>query len=266
MKDYDGFIIDLDGTIYVGAQPIPGAAEAIVSLLSSGKRVVFTTNNPVKTPRAHALTLRRMGIPVQPDDVVNTLSVLSGFLERQSPGATIYVIGEKALCRHLSRRGFRVVTSPGPGQAVEYVVVSYDRQFNIRKLEWALWFARQGAKFVGTNRDATKPAYGGETPDTGGIVAAVETVIGRELDLVVGKPSLLMLESTQRRMGLPLERCLIVGDRMETDIAMGWQHGVPTALVLTGVTDLDRLRRSPVKPDHVLDSVADLNHASPPWR
>jgi ribonucleotide monophosphatase NagD (HAD superfamily) len=140
-------------------------------------------------------------------------------------------------------------------------VVSFDREFNWEKLTIAFRALRRGALFVATNIDATAPQPEGEVPDAGAVIGALEGCSGRKLDVNVGKPSELMLQATLTRLGLPPEVTLLVGDRLETDIAMGTAAGMRTGLVLSGVTSREGLRGSSLQPDVVLEGLRDL----PAW-
>jgi HAD superfamily hydrolase (TIGR01450 family) len=137
-------------------------------------------------------------------------------------------------------------------------VASFDRTFTYRKLDIGFQALRRGAGFYATNGDATLPVEGGEVPDAASMIAALEACSGRSVDLVVGKPSRVVVDTALRRLGVPAESCFMIGDRLETDILMGQRAGMTTALVLTGVTDIAKVDESPIRPDHVLDSIGDL--------
>ncbi len=136
------------------------------------------------------------------------------------------------------------------------VVVSCDRTFDFRKLNIAFQALRRGACFLAVNADATAPVPGGKIPDAGAVIGALEGCSKRKVELVVGKPSPLMVEAALERLGRPASECLLVGDSLETDILMGHRAGMTTALVLTGVTRRADLAHPPVRPDYVLESIA----------
>jgi NagD protein len=194
-------------------------------------------------------------VPTVSDEVINSSFVLARYLARATPGARCFVIGEPPLSAELAAAGLRVVDGP----AVDWVVVAFDRTFDYRKLDVALQaITRHGARPIGTNPDRTCPVEGGEIPDAAGMIAAVEAVTGRRVDPVVGKPSPITLEVALERLQLPAAACAIVGDRLETDIAMGRAAGLTTVLVLTGVTRAGDPGLARWPPDHVLTSLEEL--------
>lgn len=255
MRRFKGYIFDLDGTIYLGDRAIPGAAEAIAALRAGGARVAFLSNKPIEAAESYAAKLTKLGIPTAPADVLNSSIVMARYLARTAPGCRVYLIGEEPLAQELRRHGIEMVTDP---LQAEYVVTSWDRQFTYRKLDDALQAIRRGARFIATHPDRTCPVEGGEVADVGGMIGAIEGVTGRQVELVTGKPSPVTLQEALALLGLPKEECIMVGDRLETDIRMGREAGMPTAVVLTGVSRREEAERAPWTPDFVLNSVADL--------
>jgi NagD protein len=146
-------------------------------------------------------------------------------------------------------------------EEIEVVVASFDRTFDYHKLNIGFQALRRGARFLATNADRTCPVEGGEIPDAGAVIGALEGCSNRQVELVVGKPSPLIMEIALERLGLPADACLMVGDRLETDIAMGRRVGMSTALVLSGVTRREDLAHSSIQPDYVLESIAELPFA-----
>ena len=251
-----GFIFDLDGTVYLGDHAIPGAVETIADLRRRGLRVVFISNKPLQPGSVYAEKLTRLGIPATPDDVITSGKVLSAYLARTAPGARVFVIGEPPLLEEMQQAGLELCAEPSE---IEYVIAAFDRTFDYRK--WNIAFQAikfHGAHFVATNGDRTCPIEGGELPDCAGVIAALEATTGKTVELIAGKPSPMMIEWGVARLGVPANECLVVGDRLETDMVMGRQAGACTALVLTGVTRRDQLATAPAPPDYVLESVASL--------
>jgi len=252
---YAGYILDLDGTIYLGEQLVPGARETVVWLRAHRRPVVFLSNKPLEPSAHYAAKLTRLGIPATPHDVLNSTQVLMHVLHTQHAGARLFVIGEAALWEELSAAGFTLTREL---EEIDIVVAAFDRTLDYAKLNLAHQALVRGARFFATNADRTCPVEGGDIPDCGPVIAFLETSTGRRVELVAGKPSRAMLDAAVARLGVPLERCLMVGDRLATDMTMGLAAGMDTALVLSGVTTRDLLVASDVHPAYVLKSVQEL--------
>jgi len=252
---FNGYIFDLDGTIYLSDRLIPGAAEAVARLRRRGARCVFLSNKPLQTRGDYAVKLKRLGIPVEDDDVINSSFAMARHLVRTAPGARVYVIGEPPLVREIEAAGMQICDDP---EAIEFVVCAFDRTFHYGKAKTAYNAIMNGARIWATNPDRTCPVEGGELPDCAGIIAHLEAVTEKKCELIAGKPSRIMMEICAERLGLPLDQCLLVGDRLETDMVMGRNAGCKTALVLTGVTTRETLDASDARPDYVIPSVASL--------
>ncbi|HLN63463.1 MAG TPA: HAD-IIA family hydrolase [Symbiobacteriaceae bacterium] len=256
MRRFKGYIFDLDGTIYLGPNAIPGAPETIAELRASGAKVVFLSNKPIEAASTYAAKLTKLGMPTTPAEVLNSSIVMARYLSRTAPGCRVYLIGEEPLAHELRQRGIQIVTDPMQAQ---YVVTSWDRQFTYQKLDDALQaIKRAGAKFIATHPDRTCPVEGGEVADVGGMIGAIEGVTGRKVELITGKPSPVTLQEALDLLGLPKEECIMIGDRLETDVRMGKEAGMAAAVVLTGVSCREDAMRAEWKPDYVLDSVAGL--------
>ena len=250
-----GWLFDLDGTVYLGEALIPGAAETIAALRADGRRVAFLSNKPLYTREEYAAKLTRLGVPATPQDVVNSSIVLARHLQTLDPGAPVFVIGEPPLIGELRAHGFQVRADPD----VRWVVIAFDRTFDYAKLDTALQAVRRhDARLIATNPDRTCPTENGEIPDCAGMMAAVEAVTGKSVEVVVGKPSPIILDVALRRLGVDAADAVIVGDRLETDIVMGKRAGLATVLVLSGITRADDPRIAELRPDLVLPSIRAL--------
>jgi arabinose operon protein AraL len=257
---FKGFIFDLDGTVYLSDHLIPGADKVIRLLRENGKKVVFLSNKPLQTREDYADKLTRLGIPTHPDEVINSTLVMINHLKKNAPGAKLFVVGETPFIEELKKAGFAITEEP---KEIEYVVVAFDRTFDYRKLNIAYQAIKLGARFVATNPDRTCPIEGGEIPDCAGMIAAIEAVTGKKVEAIVGKPSPIMVQTVLEVMGLKPEDCILIGDRLETDIKMGKDAGIATGIVLTGVTDektLKEYRHSSLQPDFVFQSIADVEN------
>jgi len=257
---FKGFIFDLDGTVYVGDQLIPDADRVIRLIRERGRKVVFLSNKPIQTREDYASKLTRLGIPTQPAEVINSTFVMTNYLKKIAPQARLFVVGETPFIEELKRAGFQITDVP---KEIEYVVVAFDRTFDYGKLNIAFQAIRSGAHFVATNPDRTCPVVGGEIPDCAGMIAAIEAVTEKRVEVIVGKPSPLMIQTVLDVLGLRPEDCILIGDRIETDIKMGKEAGIATGIVLTGVTSeemLKEFKHGPLQPDFVFQSIADVEN------
>ena len=252
---YDAYIFDLDGTVYLGEALLPTAGHTITTLRALGRRTVFLSNNPAHTREDYARKLTRLGLPTPPSDVINSSLVMADFLRRKMPGARLFVVGEKPLCDVLVAAGFELTEDP---LRTDAVIASFDRTLVYRKLQIAFDAIRAGARFFATNGDRYCPVPGGGEPDAAATIAAIEACTNTKVEAVVGKPSRYMVDAILGVLGLPPERCIITGDRLETDVAMGLNSGMAAALTLTGATDEAALATSIIKPTYILRQLGDL--------
>src|SRR5262249_19168810 len=230
-----GWLFDLDGTVYRGDVLIPGAAATIAALRSAGRRVAFLSNKPLPTRGAHAAKLTRLGIPTSADGVISSSLVLARHLRTLDAGAPVFVIGEPPLIVELQTHGFEVRTH----HRVRWVVIAFDRTFDYAKLNTALQAVRAGARLIATNPDRTCPTQDGALPDCAGCVEEFAAGPGAPGEVIVGKPSPIILEPALATLAVPAADAVIVGDRIETDIVMGKRGGLATVLVLSGITRAD---------------------------
>lgn len=252
---FKGFLFDLDGTVYLSDRLIPGADRVIRLLRERGRKVIFLSNKPIQTREDYARKLTRLGIPTEPAEVINSTLVMIRYLKKHAPHARLFVVGEEPFVEELRRAGFTIREEP---EKIDYVVVAFDRTFDYRKLNIAFQAIKRGAHFVATNPDRTCPVEGGEIPDCAAMIAAIEAVTRKRVEQIVGKPSPLIIETALETTGLRGEDCILIGDRLETDIRMGREAGIATALVLTGVTDEKTLQSSTIQPNFVFRSIAEV--------
>jgi phosphoglycolate/pyridoxal phosphate phosphatase family enzyme len=252
---YSAYLFDLDGTIYLGDELLPGAAETLAALRAQGRRTIFLSNNPTKTRQQYVEKLTRMGIPATLHDVVNSSFVMVEWLLQHAPQAKLFVVGEEPLKQDLRAAGFQLAEVAGE---IDIVVASFDRTFAYPKLQIAFDAINAGARLVGTNPDRYCPVPGGGEPDAAAMIAAIEACTGATCDPIVGKPSPIMVETIMKRLQLPPQQCMMVGDRLETDIQMGINAGMATALVLTGDADRQKLAASGLQPTLVLERIDGL--------
>jgi HAD superfamily hydrolase (TIGR01450 family) len=255
-----GYIFDLDGTIYLGGELLPGAQRLIDALRELERKILFLSNNPTSSPVRYAEKLTRLGIPTIPDEVINSVDTMTAWLLRYHPEATVFPISEQPLIDALAAAGIRISENP---QEVDIVIASYDRTFDYRKLQIAFDAIRTyGRAFlVTTNPDRFCPFPGGHgEPDAAAVIGAIEGCTGTTLRQNTGKPDPFMIEAALGRMKLDAAECIMIGDRLMTDIRMGIDAGMPTALVLTGETTMEMLLSpaTTVRPSWVLDRVDEV--------
>ncbi len=253
---YDGFLFDLDGVVWLGEDPIPGAAEGIASLIAAGKEVAFLTNNPRATAEDYAARLRGDGIDAGPGRIV-TAGAVTAALAAASPaaGRGAFVIGTDSFKREVEGAGAAVLDGE-EGESAGIVVVSGHMGFDYGELRIATTALLSGAELLATNRDPTMPMPEGPWPGTGSILAAVETASGCSAT-VGGKPQRHIFERARDLVGGM--RVAMVGDRLDSDVAGAAAAGLETILVLTGATSREQAERSGVVPGQILNSVADLS-------
>lgn len=253
LSDVRGFLLDMDGVLYLGETPRRGAIEWITHLNETDTPYLCLTNNATRSPEQYQVKLDKLGIPIDAANVLGTAETTSLWLSRQSSQASVLVVGTQGLIDELERQHLEVVeTAPA-----DYVVVGLDPSLTYDKLVRATRAIRAGAKFVGTNPDPTCPDEVGLAPGCGAILAALETATETR-PIIVGKPEPIIFREALHRLGLPPKEVAIVGDRLGTDIQGGQRMGLTTALVFGGVTTSEELETSPIRPDYVFENLADL--------
>ncbi len=269
MDEFDGFLIDLDGVVWVGDEALPGAVDALNGLLQAGKGVVFVTNNPARPPGRYAERLRGMGVEVGEELVVTAGMVVAQMaVETVGVGGSAFVISRAPLKEMVAAAGV-VVLEGEAGRDADVVVVSGHREFDYAALLTAKRALDRGAALLATSRDPTMPMPGGEWPGTGAILAAVETASGRVAE-IAGKPERHLFEMALAALargssgtdGVPEEpqdlRVAMVGDRVSSDVEGGRRAGLATVLVLSGTTSREEAEEAEPRPDHVVDDLAAL--------
>jgi NagD protein len=255
---FDGYAFDLDGTVYLGDAPLPGAIETIGRIRQAGRAVAFVTNNPLHSAQDYAGKLRGLGVQASTADVVTATDALISYLRSACPQARLLVLGETLLMDTLDAAGFALTQEPA---AADVVVVSFDRTFDYAKLLAAYRAVRlHGARMVATNPDPYCPTPDGGLPDCAAMLAAVQACTGAVAEAVVGKPSRHMAAAVLDRLGVPAASAAMVGDRLSTDMVMAKSAGMASVLVLTGATSTADLAaaQATVLPDYVIHELPEL--------
>jgi HAD superfamily hydrolase (TIGR01450 family) len=253
---FDGLLVDLDGVVWVGREMVPGAVEALQTMLGSGMEVVFVTNNSVRQPAAYATRLREAGIEVGDDRVVTAGAVTARLAaERVGAGGTAFVIGAPGFKETVAAAGLALLNGEA-ARGANAVIVSGHREFDYAELLTATFALRAGASLFGTSRDPTLPMPGGAWPGTGATLAAVETASGKTAE-IGGKPERHLFD--QARALIPgAKRVAMVGDRLASDIEGGRRAGMETILVLSAAATRAEAGEANPEPDFVIDDLAAL--------
>ncbi|MFD4182876.1 HAD-IIA family hydrolase [Rhodococcus sp. NPDC058514] len=251
---HDVLLLDLDGTVYQGAHAIPGAREALVG---GSARLFYVTNNASRSPLSVAQHLRELGFPADEAEVVTSSQSAARLLaEALEPGSAVLVIGTEALAEEVRLVGLKPVRRFDENPAA--VVQGHSTETGWAILAEATLAIRAGALWVASNVDTTLPTERGLCPGNGAMVAAVRAATGRE-PLVAGKPARPLMDDALLRSGS--ERPLVVGDRIDTDIAGANSVGVDSLLVLSGVSTVADLLRAPepLRPTYLASRLAELD-------
>ena len=232
VNKYESFIFDLDGTIYRGEHLIPKADEVINYLKSVGKKIVFVSNKTTGTVTDYCHLLKNWGINIREEEIINSTLVVANYLKKNFKGSIFFAIGEKSFVNEIKKSGLKYSTDP---KKIKILLVTLDRTLDYQKLEVAAQALENGAKFYAANIDDTCPVDSGEVLDAGSTISALEKRTHRKLEMHFGKPSEFMFNEILNRLKPNPEKTILIGDRLETDIAMGNMFGIDTALVETGV-------------------------------
>lgn len=251
-----GVVVDLDGTVYHGDDLLPGARTAVDAIRDTAESLLFFSNNPTHDGSSYVDRLRGFGLPVQSGEACSAADVTVEYLREHHADDRVFLVGADSIGALLRDSGVDLTDDP---DAADALLAGWTPEFHYSDMVDALRVHDEGVPFLGTDPDRTFPAENGApTPGSGAIINALAGVLETEPDRILGKPSSEATRVALDRLGVPPEDCLVIGDRLSTDIAMGERAGMETALVLTGATDRSDLAASPHQPDHVLESIADI--------
>jgi 4-nitrophenyl phosphatase len=259
LLDIRHLIIDMDGVLWRGDEPLPGLPAFFAFLRQNDVAFVLATNNSSRTPEQYAAKLARFGVQVSVESVLTSALVSAAYLAEVAPSASrVFVIGEEGIQRALQEQGF-ILDDNGDERHPEadYVVVGWDRNLSWEKLATASLLIHNGAGFVGTNPDTTYPTERGPVPGNGALLAALQTATGVE-PFVTGKPEPWMYREALRRMDATAETTAMIGDRLDTDIAGAARAGLTTVLTLSGIATEEDLAAASIRPDLVCTDIREL--------
>ncbi|HSJ60395.1 MAG TPA: HAD-IIA family hydrolase [Jiangellaceae bacterium] len=251
-REIMSWLTDMDGVLIREGVALPGAAEFLAALRRRGLPFLVLTNNSIYTPRDLRARLAVSGLDVPEESIWTSALATAQFLNDQHPGGSAYVIGEAGLTTALHNIGY-VLTDAAP----DYVVLGETRTYSFEAITKAIRLVEAGSRFIATNPDPTGPSPDGPLPATGSVAAMISRATRRD-PYYIGKPNPMMFRSALNQIDAHSESTAMVGDRMDTDIVAGIEAGLLTYLVLTGSTRRDEVNAFPFRPNHVIDSVADL--------
>ncbi|MDD3367311.1 MAG: HAD-IIA family hydrolase [Lachnospiraceae bacterium] len=252
LKTTELFVLDMDGTFYLGEQILEGALEFLEEVKKQGKRYLFFTNNSSKSPKVYMEKLERMNCHITRDQIMTSGDVTIQYLKTEYPGKRVYLVGTPALEESFTEQGI-VLVKENP----DLVVVGFDTTLTYEKLERACTFIREGAVFLSTHLDINCPTETGFIPDSGAICAAISLSTGKQPKFL-GKPFRETVDMVLQATGAEREQVAFVGDRIYTDVATGVRNGARGILVLSGETKLEDVETSEVKPDAIYDSLQEM--------
>lgn len=248
---YQGYLIDLDGTVYRGSERIPGAKECIDFLIENGIPYLFITNNSSNPPEQVAQKLNKMGIQATAEQIITSAYATATYIKRFQDHPRVYVVGEAGLKQTLENNDC-IITS----EQADIVVVGIDREINYEKIAQASLFIQQGATFLSTNKDPAIPTERGLLPGNGAITAAIRSASGKS-PIFIGKPEAIIMEEALRNMNLNREQVLMVGDNYQTDILAGIRSNIDTLMVLTGYSSIDDIQQEIQQPTYIENNLLD---------
>ncbi len=253
LNHYQVFFVDMDGVVVISDQPVPGSLDAMQQLKSLGK-VYILSNNSTKTRKSFSDNMTELGLDFPSERVVNSAYVLARYLKERIGPVKVFTVGESGLDEELEQIGHSIVK---PAES-KILAVGMDRNLTYEKLDRALTGLNGGATFFATNSDSTFPTPDGESPGAGASVGAIRGM-GYEPERIVGKPSKVAANIAMEVAGVsePSE-CLVLGDRLETDILLAERAGMDSALVLSGVETEESLEKSDLKPTYVFRELPEI--------
>ncbi|MBQ8954176.1 MAG: HAD-IIA family hydrolase [Clostridia bacterium] len=253
LSDVKCFLLDMDGTFYLGDRLIDGSLDFIKAVVDSGRDYLFLTNNSSHNAAHYVKKLAKMGLAVTRDKVLTSGQATAMKMVKLYPGRKAFVLGNEFLFEELAEYGVSI-----DQQNPDYVIIGYDTTLDYAKMTAVCDFVRAGLPYIATHPDFNCPTETGFAPDIGAIIAFIEASTGRRPDLIIGKPYVGIVEAALDRTGLRADQLAMVGDRLYTDIETGLQHGMTAILVMSGETTEDMLAASATVPDLKYGRLSDM--------
>jgi len=252
IKETECFLFDLDGTVYLGDQLLPGARDLLAYLDKNSRPYLFLTNNSSRSRADYSLKLTKYGLNTPNEKIFSSGMATAIYLKKKQPGARVYLVGTPSLEDEFRSYGFELVE-----ENPDFAVLGFDTTLTYEKIWKLADFVREGKPYIATHPDINCPTPNGYMPDIGAMMAMIASSTGREPDVIVGKPHSPMVEAIVEKTGFRPDKLTMVGDRLYTDIAMG-AAGISTVLVLSGETNMEDLVTAPHQPDLVCDNLGEL--------
>ena len=253
LKEIRCFLLDMDGTFYLGDRLIEGSLEFLQKLRDTGRQCLFLTNNSSKSASFYVEKLKRMGVPEEFRRVLTSGQAAARYVTARFPGKKAFLLANRIESAEMEALGVE-----SDREHPDYVLIAFDTELDYAKLTALCDHVRAGLPYIATHPDFNCPTETGFIPDIGATIAYVKASTGREPDVIIGKPYGGIVEETLRATGLKKEEMAMVGDRLYTDIATGRNFGMLSILVMSGETTQEMLRGSPIQPDLVFDRLRDM--------
>ncbi len=255
-KDIQCFILDMDGTLYLGNKLIDGALDFIKKMTASNRLFFFLTNNSSKNSGDYQKKLAKLGIESSIEQIINSGQVTANYIKKRQADATVYLVGTNSLHQEFQKANLKIATERT--QKIDFIVLGFDTTLNYQKLWDAHELILKGVPYLATNPDYVCPLENGKTmPDCGSMISLLKASTGRE-PLIIGKPNPLMVDYVLEKSGIPKGKTALIGDRLYTDIQTGINAGITSILVLSGETREGDLRNCQEKPDYVFPDLKKI--------
>lgn len=257
------FLMDMDGTIYLGNEIFDGTLDFLALLKEQGKRVGYITNNSSKAVSQYMEKLAKMGIESQEEEFSTAVHATVHFLNKEKPGAKVYVVGTDALKNYLREAGFHIVKGyvepNNPEERPDFAVFGSTTELTYEDLRIMCDYVSEGVTYWVTNPDDVIPVEGGKViPDVGAFMEFIYAATGKRPQLIAGKPNPCVINLVKEKYGYKNDEIAVVGDRYDTDLMSAINAGVLSVCVLSGMVQPEDIDTLPVQPDYVIDNIRKL--------